>query len=130
MAEQTSRNVGPIVLLGSPGAGKGTQAKRMAARYGIPQISTGDLLRENVQRATELGLQARDVMARGELVSDNLVCDMVRAGCVSKTATVDLFWMAFRALQLRLGGWMRSWNMSSLITRTRTTYTGASVGRL
>ena len=57
-----------------PGAGKGTQAKRMAARYGIPQISTGDLLRENVQRATELGLQARDVMARGELVSDNLVC--------------------------------------------------------
>jgi adenylate kinase len=78
MAEETSRNVGPIVLLGSPGAGKGTQAKRIAARYGIPQISTGDLLRENVQRATELGVQARDVMARGELVSDDLVCDMVK----------------------------------------------------
>jgi adenylate kinase len=78
MAAETSRNVGPIVLLGSPGAGKGTQAKRIAARYGIPQISTGDLLRENVQRATELGVQARDVMARGELVSDTLVCDMVK----------------------------------------------------
>ena len=78
MAEETSRNVGPIVLLGSPGAGKGTQAKRIAARYGIPQISTGDLLRENVQRSTELGVQARDVMARGELVSDSLVCDMVK----------------------------------------------------
>ena len=77
MAEQASRSVGPIVLLGSPGAGKGTQAKRIADRYGIPQISTGDLLRENVQRATELGVQARDVMARGELVSDTLVCDMV-----------------------------------------------------
>jgi adenylate kinase len=78
MAEETSRNVGPIVLLGSPGAGKGTQAKRISSRYGIPQISTGDLLRDNVQRATEVGLQARDVMGRGELVSDDLVCDMVR----------------------------------------------------
>jgi adenylate kinase len=77
MAEETSRSVGPIVLLGSPGAGKGTQAKRIAERYGIPQISTGDLLRDNVQRETELGIQARQSMARGELVSDDLVCDMV-----------------------------------------------------
>jgi adenylate kinase len=78
MAEEASRSVGPIVLLGSPGAGKGTQAKRIAVRYGIPQISTGDLLRDNVQRATALGVQARDGMARGELVPDNLVCDMVK----------------------------------------------------
>jgi adenylate kinase len=78
MQEAASRNIGPIVLLGSPGAGKGTQAKRIAARYGIPQISTGDLLRDNVQRSTELGAVAKDVMARGELVSDKLVCDMVR----------------------------------------------------
>lgn len=77
MADDTSRNVGPIVLLGSPGAGKGTQAKRIATRYGIPQISTGDLLRDNVQRATPLGIKARYVMSRGELVSDALVCDMV-----------------------------------------------------
>ncbi len=78
MQEAASRNIGPIVLLGSPGAGKGTQAKRIAVRYNIPQISTGDLLRDNVQRSTELGAVAKDVMARGELVSDNLVCDMVR----------------------------------------------------
>jgi adenylate kinase len=77
MADETARNIGPIVLLGPPGAGKGTQAKRIAERYGIPQISTGDILRDNVQRGTDLGLQAKAIMARGELVPDNLVCDMV-----------------------------------------------------
>src|SRR5437016_10323864 len=77
MAEVISRNVGPIILLGPPGAGKGTQAKRIAERYGIPQVSTGDILRENVQRGTELGVQARSIMARGDLVPDYLVCDMV-----------------------------------------------------
>src|SRR5213083_1019813 len=69
--------VGPVIFLGPPGAGKGTQAKRIAERYGIPQVSTGDILRENVQRGTELGVQARSVMARGDLVPDDLVCDMV-----------------------------------------------------
>jgi adenylate kinase len=77
MADGSSRGIGPIILLGSPGAGKGTQAKRIAERYGIPQISTGDLLRDNVQRHTPLGLQAKDVMARGELVPDELIYDMV-----------------------------------------------------
>jgi len=77
MAEHTSRNIGPIILLGAPGAGKGTQAKQIAERYGIPQISTGDILRDNVKRGTPLGLQAKDVMARGELVPDNLLYDMV-----------------------------------------------------
>jgi adenylate kinase len=72
-----SQNIGPVVLLGPPGAGKGTQAKRIAAHYGIPQISTGDILRDNVQRGTELGLQAKAIMSRGELVPDDLVCDMV-----------------------------------------------------
>ncbi|MEP6643633.1 MAG: adenylate kinase [Acidobacteriaceae bacterium] len=83
MAEESSHNIGPIVLLGPPGAGKGTQSKRIAEAYGIPQISTGDILRENVQQGTELGRLAKDVMARGELVPDNLVCDMV-AGRLSK----------------------------------------------
>jgi len=78
MAEEAARYVGPVVLLGSPGAGKGTQAKRISARYAIPQISTGDLLREDVQRATPLGLQAKDIMARGELVPDHLVYGMVK----------------------------------------------------
>src|ERR1700740_1053814 len=78
MAQETSRNVGPVVLLGARGAGKGTQAKRLMQRYGIPQVSTGDLLRENVARGTELGIAARAVMAKGELVSDDLVCNIVR----------------------------------------------------
>src|SRR5579863_3354480 len=78
MAQETSRDVGPIVLLGPPGAGKGTQAKRIMERYLIPQVSTGDLLRFNVAQGTELGLTAKAVMARGELVSDDLVCEMVR----------------------------------------------------
>ncbi len=79
MAQETSCAVGPVVLLGPPGAGKGTQAKRIMEHYGVPQVSTGDLLRENVARGTELGLVAKAVMARGELVSDDLVCNMVRA---------------------------------------------------
>ena len=66
------------MLLGPPGAGKGTQSKRIMERYGIPQISTGDLLRENVVLGTQLGKAAKAVMARGELVSDDLVCNMVR----------------------------------------------------
>jgi adenylate kinase len=78
MAQETSRDVGPVVLLGPPGAGKGTQAKRIMERYLIPQVSTGDILRYNVSQGTELGMAAKAVMARGELVSDDLVCEMVR----------------------------------------------------
>jgi adenylate kinase len=77
MADEVLRSIGPIILLGSPGAGKGTQAKRISARYDIPQISTGDLLRDHVRRGTLLGLQAKNVMERGDLVSDDLVCNMV-----------------------------------------------------
>jgi adenylate kinase len=74
---ETSQNIGPVVLLGPPGAGKGTQAKRIAEHYGIPQISTGDILRAHVQRGTELGVQAKEIIARGDLVPDDLVCEMV-----------------------------------------------------
>jgi adenylate kinase len=69
--------VGPIVLLGAPGAGKGTQAKQIAERYGIPQVSTGDILRDNVARRTELGKKAKAFMNSGKLVSDDLVNCMV-----------------------------------------------------
>ena len=71
--------IGPIILLGPPGAGKGTQAKAIVARFGIPQISTGDILRENRAQGTELGKRAAAIMDRGELVPDELVCDMVAA---------------------------------------------------
>lgn len=77
MAEDVLRNIGPIVLLGPPGAGKGTQSKRITGHYHIPQVSTGDLLREHVKQGTALGIQVRDLLAKGELVSDHLVCDIV-----------------------------------------------------
>ncbi|HUL45882.1 MAG TPA: adenylate kinase [Steroidobacteraceae bacterium] len=67
-----------IVLLGAPGSGKGTQAHRLAERSGIPQISTGDLLRAAVARGTELGLMARAAMTEGRLVDDALVLGMIR----------------------------------------------------
>src|SRR6185369_13294685 len=69
--------VGPVVLLGAPGAGKGTQAQRITDYFGIPQISTGDTLRDHIRRGTELGLQAKAQMERGELVGDQIVCGMV-----------------------------------------------------
>src|SRR3982074_2214594 len=78
MGQETSRDVGPVVLLGPPGAGKGTQSKRIMEHYFVPQISTGDILRYNVAQGTELGKAAKSVMARGELVADALVCEMVR----------------------------------------------------
>jgi adenylate kinase len=78
MEQETSRDIGPVVLLGPPGAGKGTQSKRIMEKYLIPQVSTGDLLRFNVVQGTGLGLVAKAVMERGELVSDDLVCEMVR----------------------------------------------------
>src|SRR5437868_1859989 len=77
LQKTTQKAVGPIVLLGPPGAGKGTQAKRIAEHYGIPQISTGDILRANVAGGTELGKQAKGIMDRGELVPDSLVQQMV-----------------------------------------------------
>src|SRR5690348_4083242 len=67
---------GPILLLGAPGVGKGTQAKELVRLWGIPQISTGDLLRANVAQGTPLGLAAKEIMARGELVPDSLVEEM------------------------------------------------------
>jgi len=66
-----------IVLLGPPGAGKGTQAKGLAQRLNLPHISTGDLLRQNVSSATELGRQAKDFMNKGALVPDELVTEML-----------------------------------------------------
>ena len=67
-----------IVLLGAPGSGKGTQSRRLMERTGIPQISTGDLLRAAVARGTELGRQAKEAMHGGRLVDDSLVLGMIR----------------------------------------------------
>ena len=67
-----------IVLLGAPGAGKGTQAQRLVADYGVAHISTGDLLRAAVKGGTELGVKAKKYMDAGELVPDELVIDLVK----------------------------------------------------
>jgi adenylate kinase len=68
---------GPLLLLGAPGVGKGTQAKALMAAYGIPQISTGDILRANIANKTPLGIQAKALVDQGTLVSDDLVNQMV-----------------------------------------------------
>lgn len=66
-----------LIMLGAPGAGKGTQAKRVAAEFGIPHISTGDIFRANIKGGTELGKKAKAYMDAGQLVPDELVCDLV-----------------------------------------------------
>jgi adenylate kinase len=67
-----------IVLLGAPGSGKGTQAQKLQAKFGVPQVSSGDLLRDAVARQTPLGLQAKAAMEAGQLVSDEIVLGLIR----------------------------------------------------
>ena len=66
-----------IIMLGAPGAGKGTQAKQIADKYGVPHISTGDIFRANIKNGTELGKKAKEYMDQGLLVPDELTCDLV-----------------------------------------------------
>ncbi|MGB8324566.1 MAG: adenylate kinase [Candidatus Acidiferrum sp.] len=75
-----------VIFLGPPGSGKGTQAKELAKKYGVPHLSTGDMLREHIALGTPLGLKVKPIMERGELVPDSLVLRMVaerieRADC-------------------------------------------------
>jgi adenylate kinase len=67
-----------IILLGAPGAGKGTQAKYITEKFNIPQISTGDMLRNAIKAGTELGLKAKEIMDKGQLVSDEIVIGLVK----------------------------------------------------
>src|SRR5690349_3222750 len=76
-----------IVLLGAPGSGKGTQAQRLMAKYGVPQVSSGDLLREAVAEGSALGLKAKAVMDAGQLVSDEIVLGLIRDRLARSDAT-------------------------------------------
>jgi adenylate kinase len=79
---------GPVLLLGAPGVGKGTQAQILVSQFGIPQISTGDLLRQHRRNHTELGLLADDLMRRGQLVPDDLDNQMVAVRLCQPDTTV------------------------------------------
>ena len=81
-----------IVLLGAPGSGKGTQAKRLEADRNIPQISTGDMLRAAVAAGTRFGQQAREIMEAGQLVSDDIMLGIIS----ERLSEPDSSWMASR----------------------------------
>ena len=72
-----------LILLGPPGAGKGTQAVRIVEKYHVPHISTGDIFRANIKQGTELGKKAQEYMNRGELVPDELVVEIATERMVS-----------------------------------------------
>ena len=67
-----------VILIGPPGAGKGTQAKFIVENFNIPQVSTGDMLRENVKNNTSLGKDAKNYMNKGDLVPDNIILNMMK----------------------------------------------------
>lgn len=67
-----------LILLGAPGSGKGTLAKRLQEKYAIPQISTGEILRDNIKRETPLGKKVKEIIDRGELVSDEIVIEIIK----------------------------------------------------
>ena len=85
-----------VILLGAPGSGKGTQCKWISKEYDIPHISTGDIFRKNIAEETELGLKVKDIMARGDLVPDEIVVNMLKnrleeADCKERGFLLDGF---------------------------------------
>jgi len=80
-----------IMLFGAPGAGKGTQAKFLIEKYGIPQISTGDILRAAIKSGTKMGLEAKRFMDEGKLVTDEIIIGIIKDRLVEKIVKMDLY---------------------------------------
>ena len=105
-----------IILLGAPGAGKGTQATRISEKYGLPHISTGDIFRDNIKRGTEIGLLAKSYTDKGQLVPDEVTCKIVEGRLAKRTARAVISWTVSRATCSR----RRSWISSPRSTRSST----------
>ena len=84
-----------IALFGAPGAGKGTQAERLVAERGLVQLSSGDMLRAAISAGTELGLRAKDIIDRGDLVPDDIIVGMVAARIDDHDCAKESFLMGF-----------------------------------
>ena len=91
-----------IVMLGAPGAGKGTQAKKIAGKYGIPHVSTGDIFRANIKNGTKLGMQAKAYMDAGNLVPDEITIGMLLDRIHQEDCERDMCWTDFPGLFRRL----------------------------
>lgn len=91
-----------LILMGPPGCGKGTQAKMLEERYGIIQLSTGDMLRSAVREGSPVGIKAKGYMDKGELLPDMIIVDIMRRGFQRKTAQTVIYWMVFQGRWVRL----------------------------
>lgn len=98
-----------IILLGPPGAGKGTQARILVDDYGMVQLSTGDMLRAAKSSGTEMGKKVAEVMARGELVTDDIVIGLIAEQLDGEAGKHGLIFDGFRGPSPRLTRWRRCW---------------------
>ena len=101
------------VLLGPPGAGKGTQAVRLVEKYEIPHISTGDIFRKNIKEGTELGKKAQEYMNAGALVPDELVVDLVKDRLQQDDCKNGFLLDGFQERFSRQKSWMNSFRIQS-----------------